>query len=136
MNAFPAPEAWLGHRVSYGETDAMSYMYYAEYLHLFERSRNVYIRMGGMSYKEVEARGFFAPVRRAECRYRRPARYDDELWVRAGISHWGRASFTFVYEVYNADKSFIHAEGATEHAMTNSAGRPVPVPSWFRDLFR
>ena len=28
----------------------MGYLYYAEYLHLFERSRSEYIRQMGMSY--------------------------------------------------------------------------------------
>lgn len=44
MHDFPTPDVWLAHRVSYGETDTMGYLYYAEYLHLFERSRSEYIR--------------------------------------------------------------------------------------------
>ncbi|MDR2051197.1 MAG: acyl-CoA thioesterase [Deltaproteobacteria bacterium] len=136
MSDFPEQDVWLAHRVSYGETDAMSVLYYAEYLHLFERSRNEYIRSNGITYKEVEAKGFFAPVRRAECRYRRPVRYDDQIWVRAAINRWGRASFNFVYEIYNLDKSFVHADGSTEHALVNREGRPVPVPDWFRAAFK
>ena len=31
----------------------MGYLYYAEYLHLFERSRSEYIRQMGMSYAEI-----------------------------------------------------------------------------------
>ena len=33
---FPEQSAWMRHRVSYGETDAMGVLYYAEYLHIFE----------------------------------------------------------------------------------------------------
>ena len=33
---FSTPDAWLAHRVSYGETDAMNVVYYAEYLHYFD----------------------------------------------------------------------------------------------------
>ena len=33
----PEPSCWLEHRVSYGETDAMGVVYYANYLHFFER---------------------------------------------------------------------------------------------------
>ena len=132
MHEFPRPDHWLAHRVSYGETDAMGVVYNAEYLHLFERSRNEYLRQTGITYKEVEAKGFFAPVRQASCRYRRPIRYDDLIWIRGGVSLWGRASFTFVYEIYNEDKSILHAGGRTEHAMTHKDGRPVAVPDWFR----
>ena len=39
----------------------MGYLYYAEYLHLFERSRSEYIREMGMSYAEVERLGIMLP---------------------------------------------------------------------------
>lgn len=135
MDTFPTPETWLTHRVSYGETDAMSVMYYAEYLHLFERSRSEYIREHGMSYNEVEKRGIYLPVREAKCRYKRPARFDNLLHIRVGISKWGRASITFEYEIYNESKDTVLATGSTEHACTNEKGRPVKVPEWLKDLF-
>ena len=134
MNAFPFPEVRLAHRVSYGETDTMKVLYYAEYLHLFERARSQYIRERGMSYAVAEERGLFLPVREASCRYRSPARYDDLLYIRAGISAWGRASLTFVYELLNEDQTKLLAEGMTMHACVNDQGRPIPVPDWFRAL--
>jgi Predicted thioesterase len=56
---FPEPSCWLAHRVSYGETDAMGVVYYANYLHLFERGRGELIRGLGFSYATVEERGIF-----------------------------------------------------------------------------
>lgn len=135
MADFPTPETWLAHRVSYGETDAMSVMYYAEYLHLFERSRSEFIRAHGMSYSHVEERGVMLPVREVQCRYKRPARFDDLLNIRVGISKWGRASMTFEYEIYNEEKDTVLATGFTEHACTNPTGRPVKVPDWLKTLF-
>ena len=136
MSDFPEKNVWLEHRVSYGETDAMKVLYHAEYLHLFERSRNTYIRSCGVSYKEVEAKGIFLPVRRAECRYRSPVRYDDLIRIHAGISEWKRASLIFVYEIYNEDKSVIHASGLTEHAVVGPDGKPVRIPDWFTKIFQ
>ena len=104
MHDFPTPDVWLAHRVSYGETDTMGYLYYAEYLHLFERSRSEYIREMGMSYAEVERLGIMLPVREAQCRYRRPARYDDLIHIRAGIAEVRRASLVFVYNVMDAER--------------------------------
>ena len=132
---FPASDVWLSHRISYGETDTMGVLYYAEYLHIFERARSEYIRCRGMSYSEVEARGILLPVREARCRYRAPARYDDLVQVHAGISEWGRASLVFVYEMWNEDKSVLLATGSTQHALVNREGRPTAVPDWFKALF-
>ena len=124
----------MPHRVSYGETDTMGVLYYAEYLHLFERARGEYIRRCGMSYAEVEKRGLILPVREAQCRYRSPAHYDDLLLVRTGISEWTRASMRFVYEIWNEDKTRLLATGMTQHALVNKEGRPVAVPDWFKSL--
>lgn len=133
----PCPETggiWHPHRVSYGETDTMGVLYYAEYLHIFERARSSLIRARGISYAVVEERGVFLPVREARCRYRAPARYDDLLQVRVWISEWGRASIAFSYEIYAEDKRTLLATGMTQHAVVASQGRPVAVPPWLREL--
>lgn len=133
--AFPTPETWYAHRVSYGETDTMQQAYYGEYLHFFERARSQFIRDRGMSYAEVERRGVLLPVREASCRYRRPARYDDLILVRAGISKWGGASITFAYEIWDEARQTLLATGHTQHACVGPEGRPVRAPSWLKELF-
>lgn len=132
---FPVPESWYHHFVSYGETDTMGVLYYAEYLHLFERARGHFIRERGISYAAVEERGVILPVREAQCRYRVPVRYDDEIYVRVGISRFKRASMTFAYEIWNSDKSVLHATGMTEHACIDKDGKLFRVPDWLKDLF-
>lgn len=133
---FPASDSWYHHFVSYGETDTMGVLYYAEYLHIFERARNFYIRERGMTYAEVEKRGIILPVREAQCRYRASIQFDDEIFVRIGIQEWKRASMKFVYEIWNKDKSILHSTGMTEHAAVNHNGKPVRVPEWLKDLFK
>lgn len=132
---FAATESWYKHFVSYGETDTMGVLYYAEYLHVFERARSFFIREHGMSYAEVEERGIILPVREAQSRYRVPVRFDDEILVRVGVSTWKRASMKFAYEVWNKDKTILHATGMTEHAAVNREGKPVRIPDWLKELF-
>lgn len=126
----PTPSCWLEHRVSYGETDAMGVVYYANYLHLFERGRSKLIRSLGMSYTDVEARGIYLPVREANCRYLAPARYDDVLHIYTGLSGCGRASLNFTYQILGAEERVL-TKGSTQHAVVNATGRPVAIPEWF-----
>ncbi|MYL82986.1 YbgC/FadM family acyl-CoA thioesterase [Desulfovibrio aerotolerans] len=133
---FPTPDTRLQLTVSYGETDRMGYAYYGHYPHWFERARGQFIRDRGMSYAEVETRGVWLPVRDMAVRYLRPARYDEVITVRAGIAAWGRASVTFVYQVFGPpDASWLLAAGETVHACTSPQGRPIAVPDWLRGLF-
>lgn len=134
MHNLASTKIWFSHRISYGETDTMGVLYYAEYFHIFERSRNEYIRPKGMSYKNIENKNIFFPVRKAECRYRKPCRYDDLIWVQTSIGAWSKASFTFVYEIFNEDKSILLATGLTQHAVVNEKGRPIALPDWLKVL--
>ena len=132
----PVTGVWMKHRVSYGETDAMGVVYYAEYLHIFERSRNSICRACAIPYDEIEKAGIILPVREAQCRYRSPARYDDLLWVHVWISEWKRASVRFSYEIRSEDRKTLIAEGMTEHVIySREAGRPVATPQWLKDAF-
>jgi len=134
-DAFPKPSCWLSHRVSYGETDAMGVVYYANYLHLFERGRSELIRTLGFSYSVVEERGIFLPVREASCRYLAPARYDDVIHIRTGLAGQSRASLNFAYEITDEKRAHVLTRGTTQHAVVNAQGRPVRVPDWLSALF-
>ena len=131
---FPTPECRHPHRVSYGETDAMGVVYYANYLHWFEIARSTYIRERGMSYSEIETRGIFLPVTEAWCRYLSPCGYDDLVFIRAGISRWGRASFDFSYEVLDLSQEKVLTLGRTGHVCMGGKGRPVRIPEWLRRM--
>ncbi len=131
---FPVPQTLHPHRVSYGETDAMGVVYYANYLHWFEMARSTYIRERGISYNEIEAGGTFLPVTEAWCRYLAPCGFDDLVFIRAGISKWGRASFVFTYEVLNDVQDQVLTLGRTSHVCMSREGRPVRVPAWLRKM--
>jgi len=136
MHDTSSSKIWFSHRISYGETDTMGVLYYAEYFHIFERSRSEYIRSKGMSYKDVEIKNIFFPVRKAECRYRKPCRYDDLIWVQISVAERSKASYTFVYEIWNEDKTLLLATGLTQHAVVNENGRPIALPDWLKVLLQ
>jgi acyl-CoA thioester hydrolase len=131
----PGLEAWMQHRVSYGETDCMGVLYHAEYLHIFERGRNAFVRNFGVSYKDIEARGLYLPVREAQCRYRTPARFDDLLNLAITVTDWRRASLVFRYRLYDENRVLLLAEGFTQHACIDGTGKPVGMPGWFKAFF-
>ena len=47
------------YRVIYGDCDSMAIVYYSNYLKLFEIGRTEWLREQGITYREVESRGFF-----------------------------------------------------------------------------
>jgi acyl-CoA thioester hydrolase len=108
-------------RVQYADTDAMGVAWHGSYLRWFERARTEMMRAAGLPYTALLERGLNLPAVEALVRYRKPARFDDELIVRAAASRPGAVRLRIDYRV-ERDGTLI-AEGHTEHAFTDNDGR-------------
>src|SRR5947209_19735268 len=73
-------------RVRYAETDRMGLLHHANYLVYFEQGRTELLRAHGITYKDLEDRGYLLVLTRVEVRYRSPARYDDVLTLRTTVT--------------------------------------------------
>ena len=120
-------------RVIYADTDQMGMVYYGNYLRYFEVARNELLRAAGMPYRGFEeAHGLMLPVVEAAIRYRRPARYDDELSLRAAVPEVNGASAKFVYEIRRLPQGEPLVEGHTVHACVDGAGKVTRLPAALR----
>ena len=120
------------YRVIFADCDPMRIMYYGNYFRLFEIGRAELFRHLGHPFPAYIARGLYLGVIEATSRYLKPARYDDEVIIRAGIGQVMRARLTIHYEVASLDGTVL-ATGHTTHAVLNEAGRPERIPREFRE---
>ena len=122
-------------RVRYAETDQMGVVYYANYFIWFEVGRTDYCRQKGFAYRDMEKEdGLCIIVAEARCRYKAPARYDDEIEVRTCVRQVRRRVIVFGYEIYRQATNELLAEGETVHVITDLEGRPRALPEKYRDL--
>ena len=121
-------------RVRYADTDAMGVVYYANYLAYFEVGRVELLRVAGTDYRSIEESGVVAAVTRADCRYLRPARFDDVLAVHTRVADVGRVTMRFEYEIRRESDGTLLAEGFTEHACLDRVTlRPTRLPPAVRE---
>lgn len=124
-------------RVRYAETDKMSVAYHGNYFAWFEVGRTDLCRQCGFSYRDMEIEeDAYLMVASAHCRYRRPARYDDDLVVRTRITGMSRRTLRFAYEIVLAGTRELLAEGSTSHVVTTSGGRPRSFPESRAEMLR
>jgi len=122
-------------RVRYAETDQMGVVYYANYLVWFEIGRTDFCLHHGFAYRDMEQEGgLYIMVAEARCRYKAPARYDDEILVRTRLTGVRRRVLVFGYEVYKKLTDELIAEGETVHVITDRDGRPRSLPDKYRGL--
>jgi len=123
-------------RVRYKETDQMGMVYYGNYFTFFEVGRVEYMRERGIAYKEMEREDdSYIVVAEANCRYLRPARYDDLLRIRTRVSEARRRTIRFAYEILHDSTGELLATGETAHVICNGEGRPKSLPEKYRRFF-
>ena len=121
------------YRVIYGDTDQMGVVYYGNYLRFFEIARNELLRLSGARYRAFEeTHRLMLPVVEAHVRYRRPARYDDELAILAAITEVRGASARFAYEIRRLPDGESLVDGHTVHACIDAEGRVARIPTELR----
>jgi len=124
--ALPFVETAL--RVRYAETDRMGIVYHANYIVWFEIGRTEYCRSAGMPYRAMEDAGVLILVTSVECRFRRSARYDDAIRVRARMSELSSRGCAFAYEILG-EGAILLADGETRHVFADAAGRLRRAPA-------
>jgi acyl-CoA thioester hydrolase len=123
-------------RVRYAETDQMGVVYHGNYFTWFEIGRVELCRRLGFEYKRMEAEDdSFIVVVDAHCRYKRPARFDDVLVIRAKITESKRRTVRFGYEIVNQASGEVLAIGDTLHVICDRLGRPKSLPEKYRKYF-
>jgi acyl-CoA thioester hydrolase len=123
-------------RVRYAETDQMGVVYHANHFIWFEVGRVELLRQLGFSYRDMEQNdGCFIAVVDARCRYKAPARYDDEIIVRTHLKNVRDSLVHFGYELARVGDGVLLAEGETTHIVTDSEMKVRAIPEKYRKAF-
>jgi acyl-CoA thioester hydrolase len=120
-------------QVRYAETDQMGVVHHSVYAVWFEAARTAFSRAIGFPYTEWERRGVLLMVSDLTCRFRHPARYDDEVTIAVRVAEAVSRRVVFEYRVTGPDGELL-AEGETRHLVVDRAsGRPIVLPQEFRE---
>lgn len=113
-------------RVRYAECDPMNVAHHSVYPVWFEQARTELLREQGEAYRQLEAAGVFFVVARLNLRYRKPARYDDELSVRVVARPSAGVKVEHDYEVRRGDE--LLTTGSSTLVCVDRDGRLRPIP--------
>lgn len=128
-------------RVRYAETDQMGIVYYANYLVWFELGRVELLRSLGLAYSQLETEHeCILPVVEANCRYRAPARYDDEILIETWPSLLRGSVLKFSYRILRkpreGEEPKLLAEGETVHVVCDDQLNRKPLPERYAAALR
>lgn len=114
-------------RVYYEDTDMGGIVYHANYLKYIERARSDWVRGLGLDQRAMKQDdGVIFAVRRVECDYLAPARFDDLLEVRTRILSVSGARLVLDQQVLRGDERLFAA--TVTIVCINEAGQPARLP--------
>ena len=122
------PQNTIFLRVRYVECDPMGYLHHSNYLPYFEMGRTELLRQMGVTYRDLEDRGFIFVVARITVNFKRPIRYDDELELVTRIQRQTRARIDHAYELYNRQSRLLLTTAESTIACVNRKGEPTAIP--------
>ena len=122
--------------VRYAETDQMGIVYYANYLVWFEVGRVAWCKAKGFHYAEMEAKEKrLMVVAEAGCRYKSPAHFGEEIFVRTSLGKATDRVIRYRYEVRAKETGQLLATGETAHVVRDTEFRPARLPDSYREYF-
>jgi acyl-CoA thioester hydrolase len=123
-------------RVRYAETDQMGVVYHGNFFTWFEVGRVELCRQLGFEYKRMETEDdSYIVVAEAQCRYKRPAHFDDVLTIHVRVTQSQRRTIRFGYEILDKKSGHTIATGETFHVVCDGRGRPQSLPEKYRKYF-
>ncbi len=126
----PIPSHETTVRVRYAETDRMGLLHHANYIVYFEMARTELLRARGVTYREMEDAGHLLVIVDLDCKYRKPAYYDDLLTIRVTVERVTHVKIVHKYEVLR--DGVLLAEGHSTLACVDRNGRPQALPEVFQ----
>ena len=113
-------------RVRYVECDPMNIAHHSAYPVWMEIGRTELLRAQGANYRDCEARGIHFAVARLNIRYKKPARYDDELELHVIGMPCAGVKVQHRYELKRGDDLLMTADTTIVESQALTARVPVP----------
>jgi acyl-CoA thioester hydrolase len=121
-------------RVRYADTDQMQVVYHAKYIEYFEVGRTDAMRSLGITYKDVEQAGIIMPVVGVDCKFIKPALYDDLLTIRTSLLQLPKDhKIEFHQEVYNEKNDLLCKGKVVLYFMEKITFQKTGMPSMLTD---
>jgi acyl-CoA thioester hydrolase len=128
-------------RVYYEDTDAGGVVYHANYLRFMERARTEWLRALGFEQDQlVQTLGIIFVVGHIDISYRKPARFNDELFINTSIHKLGKASIEFHQNITRTAKDqqreLLTTASVKVICVNMATFRSASIPTVIRELLQ
>jgi acyl-CoA thioester hydrolase len=121
-------------RVQFADTDMAGVVHFSNFFKYMEMAEHEFLRSLGFSvHGTIDGQTVSWPRIRAECTYRAPAKFEEELEIHLVVRQKGAKSITYDFEFFN-DHQKLLARGSITAVCTSldpetGRFRSIPIPA-------
>ena len=123
--------------IEWGDCDEAGIVFYPNYFYWFDCTYQRWLRKHGLSQRELKRRfKSVTPLVNVGARFAGPARYDDELVIRAEVAEWQERQFRIDYKLSVGNVQIASGFEQRAWASVTDTGklRGASVPGEFKEL--
>lgn len=117
-------------KVRYAETDQMGVVYHGNYAQYLEIARIDWLDAIGISYKKMEEEGVMLPVYELKLRFKKSAKFDDDLKIETTLKEKPGVRIEFEYKIFNQEGEVLTEAETTLIFMDVARNRPIKCPEY------
>ena len=121
--------------IEWGDCDEAGIVFYPNYFYWLDCTFHRWLRDIGMGHSQLrKTLGVDLPLMDVGCNFRKPARYDQELIIKAEVAEWMEKRFRIEYEMFIADQRIGTGHELRAWAVQNEDGnlRGAPIDPEFK----
>ncbi len=115
-------------RPRYGEVDQMGYVYHANYVSYCHQARTELLRKFGLNDKQLEDRQVMLPVISFNIDYKKPAHYDELIFIKTVIKEMPKVRFRFEFQITNEEGVILSIANSTVVFVDSLTRNPKIIP--------
>lgn len=123
--------------IHFGDTDPYGVVFFASYFRYCHQGIEAFLNHHGLSprryFRDTE-RGFGLPVVEASCRFLKPVRYGDELWLDVSVKSIKDKSITFDFSFYDKENCRLVARGDATIVAIDRNWKACELPPEIRNI--
>ena len=117
-------------KVRYAETDQMGVVYHGNYAQYLEIARIDWLSSLEISYKKMEEEGVMLPVYELKLRFKKSARFDDELRIETTLLERPGVRISFSYKIFNQAEELLTEAETILVFMDMEKNKPMRCPEY------
>lgn len=120
--------------VRFSEVDSMQIVWHGHYVKYMEEGREDFGRKFGISYMQIMAEGYMAPVVKLSCDFKKTLSYEDTVIVETRFVDSPAAKITYAFKIFRgSDKELVASGESVQVFLDKNNELVLTIPPFVAD---